>query len=119
MRYLLFGLLLLFLGCTPYTKQIRALDSAYKAGQIRPADYVALRSQLAYADDQYRQMQAAQVARGLAAAGASIQQNYQNQQWLNAYNTRTMAMSMPQQVNVNYSGTINHNVDGTLYWREY
>ena len=36
----------------------------------------------------------------------------QHQQEINAYNARTNALAQPQQLNLNHSGTINHNVYG-------
>ena len=38
--------------------------------------------------------------------------NLQRQQEINAYNQRTQVLSQPQQINLNHSGTINHNVYG-------
>ena len=39
-------------------------------------------------------------------------QSLQKQQEIDAYNQRTRALSQPQQLNLNHSGTINHNVYG-------
>lgn len=58
------------------------------------------------ADAQWQQVNAQRAMMGMAAAGQSINQNYQNQQWLNAYNARTATMAYPRQVNVEHSGTI-------------
>ena len=71
------------------------------------------------ADTQWRQQMAGAFAAGAAAAGQSMQQSYQNQQWLNAYNARTVTMAYPQTVNVRHSGSVNHNVNGTVFLNGY
>ena len=45
----------------------------------------------------------------------SALQSLQKQQEIDAYNQRTRALSQPQQLNLNHSGTINHNVYGYGY----
>jgi hypothetical protein len=64
---------------------------------------------LTYQDEQWRQAFGQRLATGLAMAS----QIQQNQATIDAYNRRTQALSQPQQVNVNYSGTLNHNVNYT------
>ncbi len=101
-------------GCAgPYSGQIHRLDKAYAAGRIKPEEYNSIRWQLVAADTQWRRAQAAQMqaatqqfAAGLAAGANAYNQSYQNQQWLNAYNARTVMMTYPQTVNVEHSETI-------------
>ena len=45
-------------------------------------------------------------------AFSQYNQSLQKQQEIDAYNQRTRALSQPQQLNLNHSGTINHNIYG-------
>jgi hypothetical protein len=48
----------------------------------------------------------------IQSAVQGFSNSLQHQQEINAYNARTNALSQPQQLNLNHSGTINHNVYG-------
>jgi hypothetical protein len=80
---------------------------------VDSATYYSERFQLVCADSQWRQQMAGAFAAGAAAAGQSMQQSYQNQQWLNAYNQRTVMMAYPQTINMN----VEHS--GTIYVRDW
>lgn len=106
MRVFLLVASILLTSCSPFHSQIRTLDKAYQSGQVAPETYFPVRQQLLMADAQWQQVNAQRAMMGLAAAGQSFNQSYQNQQMVNAYNNRTMMMAYPQQVNVQHSGTI-------------
>ena len=107
-------LIALVLGaCSPYAEQMKRLDADYRAGRIPTRDYYALRSRMMDGDNQWR----SNVAASLNASAASINQttaNINDQNAINAYNARTRVYAQPQQVNVNHSGYINHNVNGRV-----
>jgi hypothetical protein len=78
-----------------------------------------LKQSLTYQDEQWRQAFGQRLATGIAAAS----QIQQNQAAVNAYNYRTQVLSQPQQVNVNYSGSVNQNINytgtDTIYLHNY
>ena len=97
---------LTFSACSPYASHIKRLDADYRAGRIPTKDYYSLRSQLMEGDNQWR-------ANHIASMN-TVTANMNQANAVNAYNARTQVYAQPQQVNVNHSGSINHNVNGSV-----
>lgn len=103
-------------ACSPYSGQIKRLDSAYASGQIDGNTYWQARSRLEASDQQWRATVAANAqtfSQNMQAQNAQFQENLRQQQAINAYDARTRVLAQPQQVNV--SGTIRHDVNARVY----
>ena len=115
---------LLAIGCSPYTAQFNSLEGAYSRGEITADRYYAEKGRLTALDQQWRNNMARsmntfnqnmqqtnqQYYSGQQQIASQYQQSLLRQQEINAYNQRTRVLSQPQRLNLNHSGTINHNV---------
>jgi hypothetical protein len=104
LKLLSLQLSLLAIGCSPYANQFNSIEGAYARGEITADSYYAEKGRLTALDQQWRV--------NMAHSINSFNQDMQRQQEINAYNARTNDLSRPQQLNINHSGTINHNVYG-------
>ena len=90
-------------GCaSPYADHLNRLDADYAAGRIPPHAYYPMRAQILEAENQLRANRAAAFRASMA--------NMNEQNSINAYNSRTAVMAQPQTVNVRHSGTVNHSI---------
>jgi hypothetical protein len=108
------ALSLLLCSCSPFSGQVRSLDRDYRSGRIQPSEYYALRSQALEGDAQWRRDLSHRAALGFAL-GNQLGRNINDANAIGAYRERTQVFARPQQVNVNHSGTVNHNLGGTVY----
>jgi hypothetical protein len=116
----------LLIGCSPYASQYAALDAAYAKGEISADRYYSERGRVATTEQQWRANMAQSLNtfnqnnqqimqdnyRAQSQIASQYQQSLLRQQEINAYNQRTQILSQPQRLNLNHSGTINHNVYG-------
>ena len=109
---------LMFCSCSPFSGQVRSLDRDYRSGRLQPSEYYALRSQALEGDAQWRRDLSQRAALGFAL-GNQLGHNINEANAIGAYRQRTQVYAQPQQVNVYHSGTINHNLGGTVYLQGY
>lgn len=126
LKFLSLLIALLAIGCSPYATQFSSLDAAYARGEITGDRYYAEKGRLTALDQQWR----SNMAQSMNTFNQNMQQTNQQhhnriqeimsesrqsqlrQEEINAYNQRTQMLSQPQRINLNHSGTINHNVYG-------
>lgn len=97
MKTALCALCIALVGCSPYAKDLAAIEQDYRGGRLSAAEYWNARAQLLHADQAWR----ANFAQAMQNANAGVQQSIQHQQAINAYNARTQVYQQPQTVNVN------------------